>query len=291
MSVPERAFELRLPDVGVKVIVTTSQDAARYAKTCTAGVYLRCVEVGGVLVVYVGTSRAVCGRQAGHSGVVDWVLFLTRADAPEFAFGSDDRKAIEYWLAAAAGRAQGGGRVRCGNGTAPEDPGLSPEIVAAIRRPVLAALQAVAHPAAAPGLHDLVEAAAELLDITAASAKATIRPRPTSRGHGPGLVKQLMAHGLLDEGDRLYSTIRGVRQDFHVRRDGKLQDGPLGSGRVRVFRSVTGAYDAHRVAVRKQLPADVTLSEAARRSGVEALKVDGGRFPDYSLAALRRLLP
>jgi hypothetical protein len=284
------AAEIRLPDFGIKLVVTTPDGAARYKRQYAAGVYLRGVDTGGVLTVYTGTSRHVTNRQAGHPDAVDWVLLVTRATDPDFAFTADERKAIEFWLCAAASRAQAGGRVRCGNGTAPEDPGLTPETVASIRRPVLTALQALAHPAAAPGLHDLTEAAGQLLEVTAASHAATIRPRPTSLGHGPGLVRQLMSHALLREGDRLHSTIRGVRQEFWVRADGKLQDQPLQATNPRVFRSATGAYDAHRAAVRARLGTG-SLSEAARRGGVEALRASGGRFPDYSLADLRRLLP
>jgi hypothetical protein len=291
LSVAKVVFEVRLPDLGIRAQVATLKGAERYTKRSTAGVYLRARDEDGQLVVYSGGSRHVSNRQAGHPDAVDWVLFITRANDHDFAFTADERKAIEYWLCAAASHAQAKGRVRCGNGTAPEDPGLSAEVVAAIRRPVLTALQAIAHPAAVPALHDLVEAAADLLDVTAASNRASIRPRPAGRGNGPDLVLRLLASGLLEDGDRLATCIKGVRQYVHVRGDGYVQDKPLGTQESKVYRSVTAAYHAHKDAVRDQLPAGETLSDASRRSGVEALKVDGGRYAGYSLAALRRLLP
>ena len=202
-SRPRVAAEIRLPDYGIKLVATTPEGAVDYKGQYAAGVYLRGVDAGGVLTVYAGTSRHVTNRQAGHPDAVDWVLLITRATDPDFAFTADERKAVEYWLCAAASRAQAGGRVRCGNGTAPEDPGLPPKIARSIRTPVLSALQALAHPASAPGLRDLTDAAAQLLDVTAAAHTATIRPRSTSRGHGPNLVRQLMRQALLQEGDRL----------------------------------------------------------------------------------------
>jgi hypothetical protein len=218
------------------------------------------------------------------------MLFITRASDSDLAFTSDERQAIEFWLCAAASLAQIHGRVRCGNGTAPEDPGLPPEVVAAIRRPALAALQAIAHPAADPAILDLVEAAGELLDVTAASHKASIRPRAAGRGHGPDVVLPLLAGKLLNPGDELYTTIKGIKQSVFVRSDGRVQDTPLGTSNATVYPSVTAAYSAHKDAARAQLPPGQTLSRSSRRSGVEALKVMGGTHPDYSLKALQRML-